>query len=115
NEIQPAWMLSENLYALKRNEAKYRARNRARRSTFPFAVFRPEIIDLLRAACRRLEAVSTVQETYTDRDIEGVGKNYLVEAARHRAIEAYRFHTRAYALLVLKERVARGLDESPAT
>src|SRR5207253_822745 len=28
---------------------------------------------------------------------------------------AYRFHTRAYALLVLKERVARGLDDSPAT
>src|SRR5208282_4258957 len=31
NEIIPAWLLTDNLYTLKRNEGKYQARNKARR------------------------------------------------------------------------------------
>jgi hypothetical protein len=114
NEIQPAWMLLENLYALKRNEGKYRARDRSRRSSFTWEIFRPEIIELLRTARRRLEAVAAPQETYTERDLEGLGKNFLLESARLRAIEAYAFHTHCYALLGLKERVERALhNETP--
>src|SRR5262249_44474421 len=83
---------------LKRNEAKYRARNRARRTAVAFEVFRPETIDLMRDACARLEAVAAPREGYTERDIPGLGKNYLREASRLQALAGYRFHPRGYLL-----------------
>jgi hypothetical protein len=105
NELIPAWLLTDNLFTLKRNEAKYRARNRARRTPFAFEVFRPDTVDLMRDACARLEAVPGSREVYTERDIPGTGKNYLREAVRRPAIAAYRFHMRCYALLGLLGRV----------
>jgi NDP-sugar pyrophosphorylase family protein len=112
NEIIPAWLLSENLYAVKRNEGKYRARNRARRQQFEFEVFRPEIVDLMRHACRRLEGVTRLQEAYTDREIAGLGKNFLLESNRQRAIAAYRYFVRYYALLALKNHVQAVMREA---
>jgi hypothetical protein len=111
NEIIPAWLLTHSLYTLKRNEGKYLARNQARRAQFEFKILRPDIVELMRDACRRLEAVSQVQELYTDRDIEGLGKNYLLETYRAPAIEAYRFFARYYALLGLKERLESALRD----
>src|SRR5262249_1322713 len=73
----PAWMLSDNLYALRRMQAKFKARNHARRHTFAFDVFRPDIIDRMREACRRLRNVELVREAYTDHDIAGLGRNYM--------------------------------------
>ncbi len=102
NEIAPAWLLTDNLFALKRNEGKYRARNRARRSKLEYEIFRPAIVELMRAACRRLEAVPKRRDVYTEHDIEGLGKNYLLDKHRLRAIEGYRFFIRYYALLGLK-------------
>jgi hypothetical protein len=111
NEIIPAWLLTDSLYTLKRTERKHQARNKARRKQFDFRIFRPGIVDLMRAACRRLEAVREVKEVYTERDIEGLGKNYLREACRQPAINAYRFFIRYYALLALKERAQTALCE----
>jgi hypothetical protein len=111
NEIVPAWMLTENLFALKRAETKLRARNRARRTTFDFRVFRPQIVERVRDACRLLEEVHPRREVYTERDIDGLGKNFLPEPNRRRAIEAYRQFLRHYALLVLKRRAEQLLDE----
>src|SRR5262245_8611540 len=52
NELTPAWVLSDNVYILMRNQAKYRARNRARRLAIPCDVFRPETVDLMLDAAR---------------------------------------------------------------
>jgi hypothetical protein len=111
NEIIPAWLLSDNLYTLKRNEAKYLARNRARRSRFDFEVLRPDTVDLMRNACRRLTAVGLRKPLYTGKDIDGLGKNYLVEANRLKAIETYRFFIRYYALLGLKDQLKEALSQ----
>jgi hypothetical protein len=104
-EIIPAWMLAENWFALERSEAKLRARDRAVHSRIDYAVFRPEIIDLVRDACCRLEAVRERREVYTEQQIPGLGKNFLREACRQRAVAAYRFALQLYALLGLKERL----------
>jgi len=101
NEIIPAWLLTDNMFTLKRNEGKYKARNKAKRTAFVFDVFRPEIVDLMRDACSRLEAVRHVTEVYTDRDIEGLGKNFMLETYRKPAIDAYRFYIQLYALIGL--------------
>jgi len=107
NEIIPAWVLTDDLYMLKRNEAKFQQRNRARRTHCALAVFRPETVDLMRDACRQLESVEPIQDVYLEHDLPGLGKNFLRERQRHPAIEAYRFFIQSYALLGLKEQVGR--------
>jgi len=111
NEIIPAWLLTDSLYTLKRNEGKHQARNQARRKQFDYRIFRPRIVDLMRDACRRLEAVASVKEVYTEQDIPGLGKNFLREACRQPAIEAYQFFIRYYALLALKNQVQAALED----
>jgi hypothetical protein len=110
NEITPAWLLTDNLYTLKRNESKHQARNKARRKQFDYKVFRLPIVDLMRDACRRLEAVRHVKEVYTEQNIKGLGKNFMREVCRQPAIEAYRFFIRYYALMALKDKVQFALD-----
>jgi hypothetical protein len=106
NEILPGWVLANNLYALRRNEWKYRARNRARRLKLDFTVLRPEVIELMRQAYRRLEAVTEIKEIYTARDIKGLGKNFMTEASRQSAMKAYRFVLMYDALSGLLEQVS---------
>ncbi len=107
NEIMPGWVLSDNIFTIRRNEGKYQARNKARRSTFVFEVLRPDIVDLMLDARARLEAVSQPKELYTDKDIPGLGKNYMLERSRLKAIDTYTFYLRYYALLGLRREVAR--------
>ncbi|HID10104.1 MAG TPA: DUF4954 family protein [Candidatus Latescibacteria bacterium] len=111
NEIVPAWLLTDNIFTLRRNEGKFKDRNKARRTKFVFDVFRPDTVDLMKEARRRLQEVREVREVYTDKDIPGLGKNYMLERSRKPAIEAYTFYIRYYALLGLKEQVERMLSE----
>ncbi|MBM3335502.1 DUF4954 family protein, partial [Candidatus Sumerlaeota bacterium] len=105
NEIVPGWAISNNLYALVRNETKYADRNRARRTPIRTEVFRPDIIGLVREARDRLAKAPQKSPArpdepvlYFEKDIPGLGKNYLLESNRTRAIEAYSFVMRFYAL-----------------
>ena len=70
NEIFPGWVLAQNIFMLKRNEAKYQKRNKARREQFVFEVFRPEIMDLVRDAHSRLVDAAD-RAVYTDKEIPG--------------------------------------------
>ena len=47
NEIMPGWVLSDNIFTIRRNEGKYRKRNKAKRAKIEFEVFRPEIVDMM--------------------------------------------------------------------
>ncbi|HEY3320761.1 MAG TPA: DUF4954 family protein [Planctomycetota bacterium] len=117
NEIFPGWVLSDNIYAIRRNERKYAVRNRASRALSGFEVFRPDIVDQMvrartalqnaeraltpaRAAAQRaVGAVDAAQRpVYTDKDIPGLGKNFMREIARAQGIKAYTFYIRYYAL-----------------
>jgi len=100
-EIMPGWVLSDNIYMVKRNEGKYQKRNKAKRSPFNFEVFRPEIVDMMLEARSRLE-VRPTKEIYTSKEIEGLGKSFCLEPSRKKAIDTYTFYLRYYALLGLK-------------
>ena len=106
NQITPAWMLRENVYALKRCETKFHARNRAVRAKFDFAVLRRDTVELMLDAARRLADVPAVLPVYTEREIPGLGRNLLTEADRVSAIESYRFFARHWALLGLRDKLA---------
>lgn len=98
NELIPGWVLSDNLYTIKRNEGKYRKRNKARRSTFCFDVFRPDVIDLLLSARDRLRDFTEVREFYLESDIAGIGKNYVSHGNLLKAIETYTRSIEQYCL-----------------
>jgi len=106
NEIIPAWVLSDNIFAVKRNEGKYQKRNKAKRSKFVFEVFRPEIVDLMIEARERLKNVKEIKNVYTDSDIKGLGKNFMYEKSRLKAIETYTFFIKYYALKGLMKRIS---------
>ncbi len=111
NEIFPAWVLSDNIFTVRRNEGKFKKRNKARRSEFVFEVFRPDVIDLMLNARKQLSDVKEKKDLYFSKDIPGIGKNYLSERNRTRGIETYTWYIRYYALLGLKKRVEALLDE----
>jgi hypothetical protein len=110
NQISPGWMLRENLYALRRCELKFRARDRARRGRLDYAVFRRETVKGMRAAALRLDALRERRDVYTERDIPGLGKNVMTEKDRLKAVEAYRFHAGYFALRGLLERVRVAME-----
>jgi hypothetical protein len=59
----------------------------------------------MRHACRRLDAAPAGNDVYTDRHIEGLGKNFLREANRIQALAAYGFFIKFYALKKLSQEV----------
>jgi len=106
NEIIPGWVLARNMFMVKRNENKYVQRNKARRLKFEAQALRPEIIDMMVEA-RQLLGKAAGKDVYTDKDIAGLGKNYLLEPNRRVAAETYTFYIRYYALKGLFREVRR--------
>jgi len=64
------------------------------------------MIDLMLDARQRLSDIKFKKNYYTSKDIQGLGKNYMLETDRARGVEAYTFYIRYYALLGLKRRLA---------
>jgi hypothetical protein len=112
NEIFPAWGLYRNIYSVIRNESKYLKRNRSGLGRNDIEIFRPEIIEMMITAASRLEKINIKQEIYTSGSIEGLGKNFMTENSRAKAIEAYNFHIRFYALKHLAQRAAKVLGDN---
>lgn len=104
NDIFPGWVLSENPYALLRNELKFAERHRAERSRVDVRVFRPVVVDSVVGALGALEALGG-KSHYTERDLAGIGKNVLTEAARLDGIAAYRSTLRRLALAEAAESI----------
>jgi hypothetical protein len=105
NEIFPGWVLSDNLYTVLRNEGKYKKRNKARRTEFVFDVFRRDIVGMMVAARDRLRSVGEVREYYTEENIPGLGKNFMMEKSRAKGIDTYNLFIEYFALLGLAARV----------
>jgi hypothetical protein len=91
NNLIPAWGLYNNLYSLKRNEGKYRSRNKAKRNRFDLRLFRHDILEYMRKALEYLENVKERKTIYLPGDIPGIGKNMLTDENRLKAVDAYRF------------------------
>lgn len=107
NEIIPAWVLHDNIFTVWRNVGKYRQRNKAKRITIKYDILRPSVVDKMLDARARLEAVDTIKEYYLERDIPGLGKNYMVESVRQNAIDAYTYYARYYCLNEMKREIER--------
>ncbi len=105
NEIHPAWVLSDNLYAILRNEAKYRKRDKSTRLKIEYNVFRPDIIEKMIRALDSLKIRETKKEIYTENDIKGLGKNFMTEDSRIKAVKTYNLFIEYYALKGLMKKL----------
>ncbi len=110
NEILPGWMWGENAYALIRNAYKYLDRNRARRYVLPepsppknsplqgsflsAGLFAPRVANAVIHALLELRRASKSQETHGERDLPGLGKNFLRKTRLAPAISAYEDYLR---------------------
>lgn len=103
NQIVPAWVLSDNLFALLRNRRKYQVRGRAQRWKDEADVFSPSILGSMRNAIARLSKAAG-REYYTGSHVPGLGKNFMTEEHRLKAVESYGFHLTFNALIRLLER-----------
>ena len=101
NELIPAWGLFANSYGLTRTELKFAKRDHARRHVIDYKVLRPHIMRLVREARDRLLAVTVTRPVYLETDIDGIGKNFLREESRLKAIEVYGRALKRYCLRVL--------------
>ena len=112
SEIMPGWVLSDDIYTIKRNEGKYRKRNKARRTQFDFEVFRTDIVELMISGRTRLSNITETKDFYLEKDIPGLGKNYLLEANRKKGIETYSFYIKHYAAAGLLRKVKELISKS---
>ncbi|GMF26697.1 unnamed protein product [Phytophthora lilii] len=135
NEISPGWVLSSSVFTVLRNEDKFRSRNKSKRTQIEAAIFRPEIVQYMKGWLRVFENDGTQSLTfflnnadaraeleaaqgkavinlangeavYTDKQVRGLGKNYMRESSRRAGITAYSFFIKLYAaesLLLLVE------------
>lgn len=101
NEIVPAWGLYANAYGIVRAELKYAARDRSRRHAIDYKVLRPGVMRLVREARDRLRNVLEPKAVYLEEDIDGLGRNFLREESRKRAIQVYDQALVRYALRIL--------------
>ncbi|MFP4521222.1 MAG: DUF4954 family protein [Fibrobacterota bacterium] len=88
DEIRPGWVLSDNHYMLKRNNIKFKERDKAHRHDYQTEIFRPENVEKMRKALYMLRETSG-KDIYTEHDIPGMGKNYMFEKSRLKGIENY--------------------------
>ncbi|KAG7395300.1 hypothetical protein PHYBOEH_003967 [Phytophthora boehmeriae] len=106
NEISPGWVLSSSVFTVLRNESKFRSRNKSKRTHIEAAIFRPEIVqymkearsDLIAAEGKARIQLANGEAVYTDKQVWGLGKNYMRETSRQAGIEAYSFFIKLYAL-----------------
>lgn len=89
NEIVPGWSLRHNLYALLRNESKFKQRDGTRAKSVEYRIFRSDIMAMVLQALAVLENLSG-KDFYTAGDSAGLGMNFLRESNRVKAIDDYR-------------------------
>jgi hypothetical protein len=108
NEILPGWMWSDNAYALVRNAYKYAERNRAKMHAVPEEapaagnplektflaadLFAPRIVQWVREGLAAFPSVAPVKTrtVYTEKEIAGLGKNFLRGTGLKKARAAYK-------------------------
>ncbi|KAF4720495.1 hypothetical protein FOZ62_024561 [Perkinsus olseni] len=118
NEVTPGWMLSDNMYSLYRNEAKFESRqgNLPKDGVmYQYSIFRPDIMDRVAKARDILKAADPEdtklkdakgQPVFTDKQIRILGKNWMHESARLTAINTYTTFLQWYAIRGLWRRLS---------
>jgi len=101
NELSAGWVLSMNLYIIMRNRLKFKSRNRATRFLPDMEIFRHDLVETVKEARDRLADIRIKREIYLERDLPGIGKNYITERNRKSAVYIYSLFTEFFILINL--------------
>ena len=111
NEVIPAWLLSDSVFTLLRNESKFKARQ-GKNATLEWKVFRIDIFEKVVRARDELVGLSLAkyktsvgEPVYTEKELPSLGKNYLRESVRVNAIQTYTDFIQWFSLQTLWERI----------
>jgi hypothetical protein len=111
NEIFPAWVLGENLYALFRNELKFAERNKARRLQLDPRWLRDDTVLWMLEAWQKCSLLQG-ELWYDSRHLPELGKNVMSEASRCLALQHYERFITFHALgTVLKRTKCQAKNE----
>lgn len=108
NELMPGWQIGGNLYGLLRSAEKYSSRNRAVREPMKKGVFREDFEPMVKAAITRLSGalaapaageIPVVGKYYTEKQLPGLGKNFVTEHSARVGFEFYKFALELIAYL----------------
>jgi NDP-sugar pyrophosphorylase family protein len=101
NLIKPGWVFQENSYMVERNVSKFTGRRKSKEYSTDFDLFRPSIIEMVFNSREKLNSVNNcLSEFYSNKQINGLGQNVLLEKDRVRGISAYSDIIKLYALRV---------------
>jgi len=118
NEVTPGWVLSDAQYSVLRNSDKFAKRNRSKHTEIPSEVIRKEIVEMIldaREILRNVDPSSSKHQDavgapiYTDKECSGIGKNYMKESSRVKAIDTYTFFAKHYALMGMYRQLQSGV------
>ncbi len=111
NELFPGWVLSDNIFFVMRNAAKYRKRDKSKRAAIKYDIFRYEIMKMVLDARNRLSEAGDGKKCFTETDLKGIGKNYMTEKARSAGEKIYSYYLLYYALSVhFSDRLGTAVD-----
>jgi hypothetical protein len=114
NEIFPGWLLSDSIFTILRNEAKFQARQTGSVAACEWRVLRADIFkEVLRARNEltnirpEMSKFKTLsgEAVYTEKEFASLGKNYLKESVRLRAVQTYSDFLQWFALKTLWETI----------
>lgn len=98
NRIEPAWVLSENLYALVRSELKFTQRLKSRREPFDASWLRADTVQLMDRAREKLMALPLDEDWIVAREWPGLGEGLLSRSSVQKAIDLYQLFGDFFAL-----------------
>jgi carbonic anhydrase/acetyltransferase-like protein (isoleucine patch superfamily) len=98
NQIEPAWVLSENLYTLVRSELKFAQRLKSRREPFDSSWLREDTVRLMDQARAKLMALPRDEAWLVAREWPGLGEGVLSRSSVQKAIFLYQRFGDIYAL-----------------
>ena len=92
--IAPGWLIWANPYMIERAEMKFSSRRKSTDYSTDHLMTRRSILEMMIIARNRLKACSTdstVDPSYmwTDKEISGLGKCYVTEKNRKKAVDSY--------------------------
>lgn len=97
NEIFPGWALLHNLFGLARNQFKFNQRSKGLGKEADFSYLTTKMARLVLDSWYRLQPVK-IADVYTEKEIPGLGSNFLRESVRQEAMRAYASLFERYAV-----------------
>jgi len=96
NEVIPGWSYQKNAFAIARNLFKYAQRAKGQSEDLAYELLNPQLARQVLDAYDLLQ-VARIQDAYTEKEIKGIGSNFMRESTRQEATKSYAAYLERFA------------------